>query len=314
MIWTKRYFDQLLKTFQTPGIGKVGRSDNGNGKNGNAHSPGELILTEEHLNPFAGLEAEGLAAMDDDSAPREPLANTNDEARPATKQGVAIDLRDVVKIYSNAAGDFPALKGINLQLNYGEFVSVVGKSGSGKSTLLNMITGIDHPTSGCVMVGNEDIYAMNESRRALWRGRTVGIVFQFFQLLPTLTLLENTMLPMDYCNIYGVGERPEHAMELLRTVGLEEQAHKLPASVSSGQQQSAAIARALATDPPILVADEPTGNLDSRSAARIIQFFDQLASQGKTILIVTHDPSITEKTDRTVVIADGLIVADRGER
>ena len=220
----------------------------------------------------------------------------------------AIILHKVVKNYSNAAGDFLALKGVDLQFSDGEFISVVGKSGSGKSTLLNMITGIDHPTSGKVLIGQQDIYALNESQRALWRGHNLGIVFQFFQLLPTLTLLENTMLPMDYCRVYPANERPARAMELLRLVGLEEQINKLPASVSSGQQQSAAIARAMATDPPIIVADEPTGNLDSHSAEMIIQLFGQLASQGKTILIVTHDPSITRMTDRTVIISDGEII------
>jgi ABC-type lipoprotein export system ATPase subunit len=222
----------------------------------------------------------------------------------------AIDLRDVTKTYVNAAGEFPALKGINLQMCYGQFVSLVGKSGCGKSTLLNMITGIDHPTSGEVIVGGQNVYEMSESERALWRGRNVGIVFQFFQLLPTLTLLENTMLPMDYCNVYRPNERPERARELLAMVGLEEQAHKLPASVSSGQQQSAAIARALATDPPIIVADEPTGNLDSRSAEAILRLFGELADQGKTILIVTHDPSFTKTTDQTVILSDGEMIDD----
>ena len=222
----------------------------------------------------------------------------------------AIILRNVTKTYVNAAGEFPALKGINLQMSYGQFVSLVGKSGCGKSTLLNMLTGIDHPTSGEVIVGGKKIYEMSESQRALWRGRNVGIVFQFFQLLPTLTLLENTMLPMDYCNVYRANERPKRAMELLRMVGLEEQAHKLPASVSSGQQQSAAIARALATDPPIIVADEPTGNLDSRSADAILRLFAELAGQGKTILLVTHDPSFTKTTDQTVILSDGEIVDD----
>jgi ABC-type lipoprotein export system ATPase subunit len=220
----------------------------------------------------------------------------------------AIVLRDVVKTYVNAAGEFPALKGINLQMSYGQFVSLVGKSGCGKSTLLNMLTGIDHPTSGEVIVGGKNIYEMSESQRALWRGRNVGIVFQFFQLLPTLTLLENTMLPMDYCNVYGANDRSRRAMELLAMVGLDEQAHKLPASVSSGQQQSAAIARALATDPPIIVADEPTGNLDSRSAETILRLFSELAEQGKTILLVTHDPSFTRATDQTVILSDGEIV------
>ncbi len=220
----------------------------------------------------------------------------------------AILLRDVVKTYVNAAGDFTALRGINLQMNYGQFISLVGKSGSGKSTLLNMLTGIDHPTSGEVIMGNQNIYKVSESKRALWRGRQVGIVFQFFQLLPTLTLLENTMLPMDYCNVYAARERPARAMELLKMVGLEEQAHKLPASVSSGQQQSAAIARSLANDPPIIVADEPTGNLDSRSAEMIYRMFKDLAVQGKTILIVTHDPSLTRRTDQTVILSDGEII------
>jgi ABC-type lipoprotein export system ATPase subunit len=220
----------------------------------------------------------------------------------------AILLRDVVKTYVNAAGEFTALKGINLQMNYGQFVSLVGKSGSGKSTLLNMLTGIDHPTSGEVIVGDQNIYRMSESQRALWRGRHVGIVFQFFQLLPILTLLENTMLPMDYCNVYPARERPARAMELLKMVGLEDQAFKLPASVSSGQQQSTAIARALANDPPIIVADEPTGNLDSRSAETIYRLFQDLAAQGKTILIVTHDPSLTRRTDQTVILSDGEII------
>jgi ABC-type lipoprotein export system ATPase subunit len=220
----------------------------------------------------------------------------------------AILLKDVAKVYENAAGRFTALKSIDLQLNYGQFISVVGKSGSGKSTLLNMITGIDHPTSGDVIIGNQRIYEMSESERALWRGRNMGVVFQFFQLLPTLSLLENTMLPMDYCDVYPFSERPDRAMELLKLVGLEEQAHQLPASVSSGQQQSAAIARSLATDPAIILADEPTGNLDSRSAGVILNLFKNLADQGKTIIIVTHDPAITKRTDQTVILSDGEIV------
>jgi len=220
----------------------------------------------------------------------------------------AIVLRDVDKVYINAAGEFVALKSINLQLDYGQFISVVGKSGSGKSTLLNMITGIDHPTAGEVIVGNAHIYEMNKSERALWRGKNMGVVFQFFQLLPTLTLLENTILPMDYCKIYPFNERAERAMELLKLVGLEEHAHKLPTAVSSGQQQGAAIARALATDPAIILADEPTGNLDSRSAENILNIFQRLAAQGKTILIVTHDPSITRRTDQTIILSDGEII------
>jgi ABC-type lipoprotein export system ATPase subunit len=171
-----------------------------------------------------------------------------------------------------------------------------------------MFTGIDHPTTGKVLVDGVDIYALSESKRSLWRGRNLGIVFQFFQLLPMLNLLENVMLPMDYVGMYDVNERPKRAMELLRMVGLEEQAQKLPRAVSTGQQQSAAIARALATDAPIIVADEPTGNLDSRSADHIIDLFTELSERGKTIVMVTHDPSMTKRTSRTVVISDGVIV------
>ncbi len=227
---------------------------------------------------------------------------THDQSKPA------IVLQDVVKTYVNAAGSFTALKGVDLEIEYGQFVALVGKSGSGKSTLLNMLTGIDHPTSGDVRIGDEDIYSMSESQRALWRGHNVGIVFQFFQLLPTLTLLENTILPMDYCDVYPYADRPQRAMELLKMVGLGEHAYDLPANVSNGQQQAAAIARSLATDPPIIVADEPTGNLDSKSADVVIRVFRELAAQGKTILIVTHDPSLTSRVDRTVVISDGEIV------
>jgi ABC-type lipoprotein export system ATPase subunit len=219
-----------------------------------------------------------------------------------------IQLQKVVKTFKNAAGEFRVLKGVNLNLWQGEFVAIVGKSGSGKSTLLNMITGIDHPTSGKVIIGGTDIYRLSESQRALWRGKTLGIVFQFFQLMPMLTLLENVMLPMDYVGMYDFDERPKRAMDLLAMVGLEKQAHKLPAAVSTGQQQSAAIARALAADPPILAADEPTGNLDSRSAEAIIRLFDELVQRGKTIAMVTHDPSLTGRTSRTITISDGELI------
>jgi ABC-type lipoprotein export system ATPase subunit len=230
-------------------------------------------------------------------------------ARTASNQDhPAIILHDVHKVYENAAGKFVALKGIDLQLDYGQFISIVGKSGCGKSTLLNMITGIDHPTAGEVVIGNQHIYEMNKSERALWRGKHMGVVFQFFQLLPTLTLLENTMLPMDYTKTYPFNERSDRAMELLKMVGLEEQAHQLPAAVSSGQQQSAAIARALSNDPALILADEPTGNLDSRSAENVLSIFEDLAAQGKTVLIVTHDPSITQRTNQTIILSDGEII------
>lgn len=233
--------------------------------------------------------------------------NGKSKAKSKTKH-LAVVLKNVTKIYESPAGKFVALKSIDLNLDFGQFVSIVGKSGSGKSTLINMITGIDHPTSGKVTVNNLDIYTLTESERALWRGKNMGVVFQFFQLLPSLTLLENTMLPMDYCDIYAYEERPKQAMALLEKVGLAKQANSLPGSVSSGQQQSAAIARALANDPSIILADEPTGNLDSRSAEVILNLFEELALQGKTILIVTHDSSITERTNQTIILSDGEIV------
>ena len=220
-----------------------------------------------------------------------------------------IELRGVVKRFSNAAGEFTVLKGVDLTINRGEFVSIVGKSGSGKSTLLNMITGIDHPSDGLVVVNGTDIYTgVSESQRSNWRGKNLGIVFQFFQLLPMLTLLENVMLPMDYVDMYDFDERPARAMELLTLVGLEKFANKLPVLVSTGQQQLAAIARAMACDPPLLVADEPTGNLDTRSADKIIQLFEGFVAQGKTIVMVTHDPSLTSRTHRNIIISDGELI------
>ena len=222
-----------------------------------------------------------------------------------------IDMHGIVKTFKNAAGEFIVLKGIDLTISRGEFVSIVGKSGSGKSTLLNMITGIDHPTSGKMIIGGTDIYTgVTESQRSRWRGRNLGIVFQFFQLLPMLTLLENVMLAMDFADMYDFDERPGRAMELLKMVGLEKFANKLPVLVSTGQQQLAAIARALACDPPLLVADEPTGNLDTKSANTIIELFEHLARTGKTVVMVTHDPSLSSRTTRNLTIADGLIVAD----
>jgi putative ABC transport system ATP-binding protein len=222
-----------------------------------------------------------------------------------------IDMHGIIKTFKNAAGEVIVLKGIDLTIYRGEFVSLVGKSGSGKSTLLNMVTGIDHPTQGRMIIGGTDIYTgVTESQRSRWRGRNLGIVFQFFQLLPMLTLLENVMLSMDFAEMYDFDERPERAMEMLRLVGLETFANKLPATVSTGQQQLAAIARAMACDPPLLVADEPTGNLDTRSANVIIDLFEELSRRGKTVLMVTHDPSLTSRTTRNITIADGLIVGD----
>lgn len=220
-----------------------------------------------------------------------------------------IELHDVTKIYSTAAGDFTALKSINLQVEPGEFVGIVGKSGAGKSTLLNMITGVDHLNSGEVIINNGtsvSVHKMDEDAIALWRGRTLGIVFQSFQLLPMLTLVENITLPMDLCGNFSPRQSRERALELLRLVEIEEHADKLPAFISGGQQQRVAIARALANDPPILIADEPTGSLDSVTAEHIFEVFEHLITeQGKTILMVTHDQSLAPRFSRTLRIADG---------
>ena len=219
-----------------------------------------------------------------------------------------IELSHISKTYVNAAGSFTALKDINLNFYESEFVGVIGKSGSGKSTLVNMITGIDRPTGGKVLVGGLDIHAMKESDQARWRGLNLGVVFQFFQLLPMLTLLENVLLPMDFCNKYEPDSRVERGMELLALVGLEKEAHKLPGSVSGGQQQSAAIARAMANDPPIIVADEPTGNLDAKTADSVYEKFDSLTGEGRTIIMITHDPEIESRLSRTVLISDGEVI------
>lgn len=221
-----------------------------------------------------------------------------------------IDLRGIVKVYETAAGPFTALKGIDLCIPTGQFIAVVGKSGSGKSTLINMFTGIDHPTEGEVIVANTAIRHLDEGRMAEWRGRTMGIIFQFFQLLPTLSVIENVMIPMDLAGLFRMDERYDRAMHLLEQVGMHGDANKFPATLSGGQQQRAAIARALANDPPILVADEPTGNLDSKAAAAIFELFGSLVENGKTILMVTHDDELASRVPRVVTLADGLIVSD----
>ena len=219
-----------------------------------------------------------------------------------------VDLNQVVKIYKSAAGGYTALKGINLEIDRGEFVGVIGKSGSGKSTLINMIAGIDRPTSGEVLVGDTAVHTLTENQMARWRGKNLGIVFQFFQLLPTLSVIENMMLPMDFCNSFPLRERKKRAMKLLDLVDLGGQAYKLPSALSGGQQQRVAIARALANDPPILIADEPTGNLDSKTADSVFKLFETLVSEGKTVVMVTHDSSLARRVTRTVIIADGEVV------
>src|SRR5512140_1460948 len=219
-----------------------------------------------------------------------------------------IQLCEVNKYYKTAAGDFHALKSVDLEINAGEFVSVIGKSGSGKSTLLNMITGIDRPTTGQVFVNGTPVHELKENRMARWRGINLGIVFQFFQLLPTISVIENIMLPMDFCRTYPMRQREKRALELLELVELAEHAYKLPTALSGGQQQRVAIARALANDPPIVIADEPTGNLDSKTADSVFELFRNLVAQGKTIIIVTHDSALAKRTHRTALIADGEVV------
>jgi ABC-type lipoprotein export system ATPase subunit len=222
--------------------------------------------------------------------------------------GPIIDLRKVNKYYTTAAGDYHALDNVDLKIEAGEFVSIIGKSGSGKSTLLNMITGIDRPTTGEVLVNGSAIHGMTENQLAAWRGENLGIIFQFFQLLPSLSLMQNVMLPMDLLGKYSTHEKRERAEHLLELVGLLDQKHKLPSMVSGGQQQRAAMARALANDPPIVIADEPTGNLDSKTAETIFNLFNDLVAQGKTVIIVTHDSSLAKRAHRTALIADGEIV------
>ena len=219
-----------------------------------------------------------------------------------------IHLQHLSKTFQTPAGSFAALKDINLEVRPGEFVGLVGKSGSGKSTLLNMIGGIDRPSAGTVLIGSTQIQDLKENKLALWRGRTVGFVFQFFQLLPTLTAAENVMLPMDFSRKYPVRERRKRACTLLARVGVEEQADKLPATLSGGEQQRVAIARALANEPAVVLADEPTGNLDSITAQSVLNLFREMATTGTTVMIATHEPEIASVIDRTVDISDGILV------
>jgi len=231
-----------------------------------------------------------------------------DNGRQQEANGRLVHLREVVKTYQSSAGTFTALQGVDLQVESGAFVSIIGRSGSGKSTLINVITGIDRPTSGEVIVDHVQIHSLNEEQIAVWRGRSIGVIFQFFQLLPTLTSVENILLAMDYGGKYPRRERPERAMYLLELVGMADQAHRLPNSLSGGQQQCVAIARALANDPVLLTADEPTGNLDSKSAEMVFRLFENLAQAGKTILMVTHDNDLAARAQRTIKLADGRIV------
>jgi putative ABC transport system ATP-binding protein len=225
-----------------------------------------------------------------------------------------INVSDVVKSFKTAGEDFFALNGISFNVYQGEFLGIIGKSGAGKTTLVNMMTGVDHLTSGQVIVTNNNqkvsIHHFNEDQLALWRGKNMGVVYQSFQLLPMLSLLENIMLPMDLCGNYHPSQSRDKAYELLRMVELEEHAKKLPKFISGGQQQRVSIARALANDPPIIIADEPTGSLDSITADHVFGVFEMLKNQGRTIIMVTHDKSLSPRFTRTLVIQDGELALD----
>lgn len=228
-----------------------------------------------------------------------------------SSNGTLIKVRDLVKVYQTTAGHFEALKGIELDIKRGEFVALYGKSGAGKSTLINMITGIDIPSSGEVEVGGVSLQTMDADQLSRWRGENLGIVFQFFQLIPSLTLIENITLPMDFRGRYTLLEQEQRAIDLLGTVGIAEHARKTPAKISGGQQQRVAIARALANDPEVIVADEPTGNLDSSTAMGIINVFSELVAMGKTVIVATHDDEIAHYATKIIEISDGNIVAVR---
>ncbi len=218
-----------------------------------------------------------------------------------------IELNEVGKFYPVGDGVFKALHRINLRVEAGEFVAVVGRSGSGKTSLMNVICGIDQADEGSINIAGTDINRLNQSALARWRGTTIGIVFQSFQLLPSLTIIENVMLPMDFCNTYPAAQRRHKAQSLLIKLGIAEQADKLPGALSGGQQQRAAIARALANDPPIILADEPTGNLDSETTQSIMQLFAQLVVEGKTLLMVTHERDFSRYFHRTICLRDGQL-------
>jgi len=229
---------------------------------------------------------------------------------PVASAHTLIRLSSVSKTYDTGEVPFTALRAVDLEVHAGEFVGLIGKSGSGKTTLINMITGIDRPTSGEVLISGTPVHSLSENKLAVWRGRTIGVVFQFFQLLPTLTVVENVMLPMDFCDVHAPREREAFALALLEQVEMADQAYKLPSALSGGQQQRVAIARALANDPPILAADEPTGNLDSATAEAVFELFEKLVAAGKTIVMVTHDNDIAARVARALHVRDGEIVDD----
>jgi len=241
-------------------------------------------------------------------APRDPYCCIKNNTMNLEQNKNLIDLSHVTKSFPLASGTFEALKNVNIVIQKGQLVAITGKSGSGKSTLLNIIAGIDKPMQGTVSINGVHVERLPESALATWRGKNIGVVFQFFQLLPTLTIIENVMLPMDFCNSYPKKERRERALALLEQVNIKEQADKLPSSLSGGQQQRAAIARALANDPPIIIADEPTGNLDSQTATSIFELFAGLTRAGKTVIIVTHEKDFSNYFENVIAITDGIIV------
>jgi putative ABC transport system ATP-binding protein len=225
-----------------------------------------------------------------------------------------ISMTRVTKAYESVAGPIVALREITLQVSNGEFVAIIGKSGSGKTTLINLLTGIDSPSAGTIRIASTDVHTLDQEALSRWRGKSVGIVFQFFQLLPSLTVAENVMLPMDFCNTYPPRERRARAIGLLTHLGIADQADKLRTALSGGQQQRAAIARALANDPPLIVADEPTGNLDSRTAQEVMAFFARLVETGKTVVMVTHERDLERYFARSVTLVDGVIEAREAAR
>jgi putative ABC transport system ATP-binding protein len=263
-----------------------------------------------------GARGEGSRAPDTSRSDPEdmqlaaPLAAPSPEPTgdAAARGHPVIDLQEVLKDYSTGAGAFRALAGVTLRVEPGELVAIQGRSGCGKSTLLNMITGIDRPTGGAITVAGLDLRRASENELARWRGRNIGVVFQFFQLIPTLTVAENIMLPMDFAGLGSPRERRARAAELLELVEMTDQTDKLPLATSGGQQQRIAIARALANDPRVVVADEPTGNLDSTTAAAVFALFGRLADAGRTVVLVTHDAELARQARRVVRMADGRIV------
>ncbi|HEY1315269.1 MAG TPA: ABC transporter ATP-binding protein [Steroidobacteraceae bacterium] len=220
----------------------------------------------------------------------------------------------VTKAYASMAGPIVALRDVSLEVRTGEFVAVIGKSGSGKTTLINLLTGLDSPSTGTIRVASTDVHTLDQEGLSNWRGLSVGIVFQFFQLLPSLSIAENVMLPMDFCNSYPRRERRSRALELLARMGIADQADKLPTALSGGQQQRAAIARAVANDPPLIVADEPTGNLDSHTAEDVMQFFAHLVTAGKTVVMVTHERDLARYFARSITLEDGTIASQDAPR